>query len=99
MKINGIGQVNKEEVMSILTREGRDAVKAGEMTLQEVGEMYKLSQIKKASRIGSSTDTFQANYNRIPASLQDRLAPEDLGRLVDAFYECYGAGKNARESF
>ena len=53
MKINGIGTISKDKAMEILTREGREAVKAGEITAEE------------------------------------------LGKLVDSFYECYGAGKNA----
>ena len=50
MRINGIGTIKKSEAMSILTREGRKAVKAGEITLEELGRMYKLSQVKKCIR-------------------------------------------------
>ena len=42
MRINGIGAVKKEEAMKILTAEGRRAVKAGEISTEELGEMYKL---------------------------------------------------------
>ena len=42
MKIKGIGTISKKEAMSILTREGREAVKNGDITTQELGEMYKL---------------------------------------------------------
>ena len=42
MKINGIGTVKKEEAMKILTAEGKRAVKAGEISTEELGEMYKL---------------------------------------------------------
>lgn len=48
MKIKGIGNIKKEKAMDILTREGREAVKSGEITLGELGEMYKLEQIKKS---------------------------------------------------
>lgn len=95
MKINGIGEVSKEEVMSILTADGRQAVESGEMTLEEVSEMYKLQQVKRVSKIGSCGDTFAVNYNRIPESLQDKLSPEELAELTDAFYTCYSDGKNA----
>lgn len=95
MRIKGIGVVKKEDAMSILTREGREAVKAGEITLEELGEMYKLEQIKKASKIGSFGDTFRESYKWIPDDLKEELAPEQLGKLTDAFYECYGSGKNA----
>lgn len=42
MKIAGIGTISKEKVMSVLTREGREAVKSGDITLEELGDMYKL---------------------------------------------------------
>ena len=95
MRIKGIGTIKKSEAMSILTREGRQAVKAGEISLEELGRMYKLSQVKKCSAIGTCADTFQANYDRIPEDLKEELTPEQLGRLVDSFYRCYGDGKNA----
>lgn len=95
MKIKGMGQIRKEKAMEILTREGREAVKAGEITLEELERMYKLSQVKKCSVIGTCGDTFRANYARIPEDLKEELTPDQLGRLVDAFYQCYGDGKNA----
>lgn len=98
MKINGIGIVKKEEAMKILTQDGRDAVKSGEITTEELGEMYKLNLVKKASRIGRNTDLFQANYKRIPEAIADKLSPEEVATLVDAFYQCYGDGKNAKEA-
>lgn len=95
MKIKGIGTIRKEDAMSILTREGREAVKAGEITAEELGEMYKLEMVKKASKIGRNSDTFRESYKWIPEDLKEELTPEQLGRLTDAFHECYGAGKNA----
>lgn len=53
MKINGIGTVKKEKAMEILTKEGRDAVKSGEITTEELGEMYKLHLIKKQAGLGT----------------------------------------------
>ena len=95
MKVKGIGTISKDKAMEILTREGREAVKAGEITLEELGDMYKLRQIEKASKIGSMGDTFRESYKWIPDDLKEELTPEQLGKLVDSFYECYGAGKNA----
>lgn len=95
MRIKGIGTIKKSEAMAILTREGREAVKSGEISLEELGRMYKLSQVKKCSAIGTCGDTFRANYDRIPDDLKDELTPDQLGRLVDSFYQCYGDGKNA----
>lgn len=94
MLINGIGEVSEETVLSILTREGREAVESGDMTLEEVGDMYKLEQVKKASRIGRFGDSFSSSYSWIPEGLFDKLTPEELGQLVDAFSDCYAAGKN-----
>ena len=96
MRINGIGTISKKKAMEILTREGKEAVKSGEITLEELGQMYKLEQVKKCSKIGSCGDTFRANYNRIPDDLKDELTPDQLGRLVDSFYQCYGDGKNEK---
>lgn len=93
MRINGIGMVRKDEALKILTREGREAVKSGEITLEELGQMYKLEQVKKSSKIGRCGDTFRVNYDRIPDDLKDQLTPDQLGRLTDAFYECYGEVK------
>lgn len=95
MKIKGIGTIRKEDAMSILTREGRKAVKAGEITTEELGDMYKLEMVKRSSKIGQNSDTFRESYKWIPDDLKEELTPEQLGRLVDAFHECYGAGKNA----
>lgn len=95
MKVKGIGTIRKEDAMSILTREGKKAVKTGLITTEELGQMYKLRQIEKASKIGSMGDTFRESYKWIPDDLKEELTPEQLGKLVDSFYECYGAGKNA----
>lgn len=98
MRINGIGAVKKEEAMKILTAEGRRAVKAGEISTEELGEMYKLEMVKRVSQIGRNTELFRVNYNRIPEGIADKLSPEDIAGLVDAFYQCYGDGKTEGES-
>lgn len=97
MKIKGIGTIRKEDAMSILTRERRKAVKSGDITLEELGDMYKLEMVKRSSKIGRNSDTFRESYKWIPEDLKEELAPEQLGKLVDSFYECYGAGKNFGE--
>ena len=96
MKITGVGVVNKNKAMSILTKEGREAVKAGEITAEELGEMYKLQLVKKSSKIGNMEDTFRESYKWIPEDLKEQLTPEQLGKLVDSFYSCYSAGKMAK---
>lgn len=96
MKITGVGVINKNKALSILTKEGREAVKAGEITIEELGEIYKLDLIKKSSKIGSMEDTFRESYKWIPEDLKEQLTPEQLGKLTDCFYNCYSAGKMAK---
>lgn len=96
MKIEGIGVINKNKALSILTKEGREAVKAGEITIEELGEMYKLELIKKNSKVGNMGDTFRESFKWIPEDLKEQLTPEQLGKLVDSFYNCYSAGKTAK---
>lgn len=98
MKINGIGTISKEKAMEILTREGREAVKSGDITTEELGEMYKYEQVKKASNIGKFNDTFCESYKWIPEELREQLTPTQLGMLVDQFNRCYGAGKAAKKA-
>lgn len=95
MKIIGIGTISKDKAMEILTREGKESVKSGDITLEELGKMYKLEMVKRSSKIGNNGDTFRESYKWIPEDLKEELTPEQLGNLVDSFYECYGAGKNA----
>lgn len=93
MRIEGIGVINKNKAMSILTREGREAVKTGEITIEELGEMYKFQLVKENSKIGNMGDTFRESYKWIPEDLKEQLTPEQLGKLTDCFYDCYSAGK------
>lgn len=97
MYIKGVGTVKKEEAMKFLTREGRNAVENGEITLEELGAVYKFELTKRASIIGSCQDTFNACYNRVPKAVIDKLSPEEVASIVDAFYKCYGEGKAAAE--
>lgn len=93
MYIKGIGNIKKEKAMSILTRDGKEAVKNGDITLEELGEMYKLEMVKRLSKIGSMQETFWNNYKWIPDDLKEELSPEQLAELTDQFYSCYSAGK------
>lgn len=93
MKINGIGIIKKEDAMKILTAEGRKAVKDGLISTEELADMYKLEQIRSSSKIGRFHDSFSKSYKWIPDDLKDQLTPEQLGRLVDAFYACHGCGE------
>ena len=73
MYIKGIGTIRKEDAMKFLTKEGRDAVKSGEITPEELGAIYK------------------------PEEVLDKLSPEEIASVVDAFYKCYGDGKAAAD--
>lgn len=95
VKINGMGDVPKEEIKTILTRDALDSVKSGDLTWEEAGEMYKLVKVRQLSQIGSLGDTFRSNYRRIPEAVLDKLPPEDIAALVDAFYKCYSDGRGA----
>lgn len=96
MYVKGIGNIKKEKAMSILTRDGKEAVKNGDITLEELGEMYKLEMVKKTSKIGSMQSTFSESYKWIPDELKEELSPEQLAKLTDHFYDCYSAGKAAK---
>lgn len=95
MRINGMGNVTKEEIKTVLTRDAIESIKSGDLTWEGAGEMYKLEKVRKLSKIGSMGDTFRANYRRIPDAISDKLSPADIAALVDAFYNCYSDGKNA----
>lgn len=60
----------------------------------EYGEPTKYDLVQKYSKIGSFGNTFRASYKWIPEELEEELTAEQLAKLTDAFYDCYGAGKN-----
>lgn len=96
MYIKGIGTIRKYEAMSILTADGKNAVRNGDITLEELGEIYKLEMVKKASKIGSMQSTFSECYKWIPDDLKAELSPKHLAELTDRFYDCYSAGRAAK---
>ena len=97
MQIKVIVTFRKEDEIKFLTTDGRDAVKSGEITPEELGAIYKLELVKRASTIGSCQDTFNACYDRVPEEVLDKLSPEEIASVVDAFYKCYGDGKAAAD--
>lgn len=97
MRIKGIGTIKKSEAMSILTEEGKKAVRDGEITTEELGATYKFEMVKRASRIGTAGDTFRKSYGWIPEELKTELSPAQLADLTDRFYDCYSAGKADRD--
>ena len=95
MKIEGIGIVNKKEVMKILTDEGKEAVKTGIISQEVLANMYKFEMIKKASCIGDMPESFNLCYNRVPDSIKC-LSPSQIADVVDAIYYSYCAGKSSK---
>ena len=81
--------------VDIFTDEMYQAIKSGEMTMRDAYSMSKHEEVKRLSQIGTFGDTFYKNYERIPESLIDKLTASEIAELVDAFYECYSAGKRA----
>lgn len=79
--------------LSIFSGEAKKSLKEGNLTLSELYDMSKYQKIKKLSKIGKLSATFLACYNRIPDGILEKLQPDDLAHLVDAFYDCYSDGK------
>lgn len=55
----------------------------------------KYLRVQQASRVGSLGDTFRRNLDRIPEGILKKLNAQDIALLIDQFYECYDAGKQA----
>lgn len=94
MKINGIGNVKKEDMIKILGESGKEALKDGSLSMDELSAMYKLEMVKEKSVIGDCPDTFRRNYDRIPNAIKEKLSPEEIASLVDEFYRCYNEKKD-----
>ena len=97
--VNNITAKNAQALSSALgcsVEDAKQSLKNGELDLHDLLRMDKYQKIKKLSKIGSFENTFYANYKWIPESLFDKLTPDELANLVDSFYDCYSAGKNAR---
>ena len=82
--------------LNIFSNEAKQSLKDGELDLHDLLKMDKYQKVKKLSKIGSFESAFHENYKWIPESLFDKLTPDELAFIVDNFYDCYSAGKNAR---
>lgn len=94
--VQGVGKVKLDDAMDILTREGKEAVKKNEISLAELGGMYKCRLVQNKAKCGSFEGTFNKCWMRIPTSLKEYATVEDLAATVDAFNECYADGMNQR---
>ena len=93
MRIKGVGNVKISEILEGYTKEGKAAIKAGEISWEEVAFEYKADLVAEGSKIGGYPDTFWINYRRIPMELKDKLTPSELAELVDALYDSYKDGE------
>lgn len=87
----------KEMDLGIFTEEARKSVKSGEMDLMDLINMNKLEDARRLSKIGAFRGTFNKCYERIPEGLFEKLSAQQLADLIDAFYDAYSDGKNAKE--
>lgn len=98
-RVLGITFAEMQELnLNIFTRDARDSVKSGDLTLRDLVDMNKLEKAKKISKIGEFPDTFSKNFHRIPEGLFEKLTAQEVAELVDAFYQAYSDGKNAKEA-
>ena len=86
----------KELNLGIFTEDAKASVKSGDLTIRDLLDMDKMNKIKKLSKIGAFQGMFNANYDRIPDGIFDKLTAEELAGLVDAIYDAYSAGKAER---
>ena len=63
-----------------------------EMTKEEMQRFLN----REAEKGTNEYETFRACYKWIPDDMKEDLTPDQLGRLTDQFYECYG-GKCVNE--
>lgn len=87
MKIQGVGNVRKADIMKeLLTPEGRGMVRRKEITNEELAAEYKRDLVGKASGLGRYPDTFNACWGNIPAGVRESATVADLAELVNNFY-------------
>lgn len=98
MKINGIENVTVKEMMSILTKDGKESYKNGSITKEDLVDMYRTHAIKKLSKIGSNGDTFNVNLKHVPDNIYYHCSFQQIADVVDALYEAYGRGKNEKKN-
>lgn len=92
---------NREEIeaklsaLTILTREGINAILSGDVPIETALREKKIDEVKKLSKWGRYGDTFSANWRRIPTGIKDKLDAAELAELVDAIKAAYDAGRDA----
>jgi len=84
--------VEKLEAIAGLTREGINSILSGSLDLDWAVFEKKYSDAKKLSKWGAFGATFEANWDRIPSGLKDKLTAEELAELVDTIKAAYDDG-------
>lgn len=79
-------------IAGMLTREGLEALLAGEVSMEEMRNEYKIQTAKELSKWGAYGDTFSAILARVPESVFDALNGEQLAELIDSLQEAYNDG-------
>ena len=84
--------VEKLEAIANLTREGINSILNGYSDIEWAVFEKKYADTKKLSKWGSYGATFEANWDRIPKGLKEKLSAEELSELVDTIKAAYDDG-------
>lgn len=79
----------KLESLTHLTREGINSILNGFSDIEWAMFEAKYSNAKRLSKWGAYGATFEANWNRIPKGLREKLSAEELAELVDTIKAAY----------
>ena len=78
--------------IGVLTKEGRDSLAAGEISILEVLSVGKFEATRKLSKWGEFGNTFSILWAQIPDRAVDQLDTETLAQIADALKAAYDAG-------
>lgn len=87
MKIPGIGNVTKAELLSVMTVAEKQKAEFNQIDTSKIGRRYKATKAREISKYGDSA-LFSLYYKRIPETIVEKLNIEELAALVDS----YGGG-------
>lgn len=82
----------KLDALTHLTREGINSILNGFSDIEWAVFEKKYANVKKLSKCGSYGATFEANWDRIPKGLKEKLSAEELAKLVDTIKAAYDDG-------
>lgn len=85
--------VTAVKALATLTSEGRQSMKDGNWTIEDLLDQYKLTQAQKLSKWGEFQSTYEACMKRIPDRIIAKLSADELAELVDQIKATYDQGK------